>query len=332
MNWAFSKRRIGAFVFAACLASAGGAFAQNRDAPDEPAPLFAQSNTPPGSVPGADGADADTAALVLRLDRVEGELRRANGQIEELQNANHRLEEALKRFREDVEFRLGHGSAPIAGAADPAPAVVAAKPRKSDAFDPNADPSVPGAPKPLGATPPSVPLVTPPMVAKPPAPASAPLDISGRPTPTGPLANNDSGPKIITSGVGFTDGPREQFNVGVDYYRAGQYSEAEAQFKAFLAANPSHAKTPEAIFYLGETYLQRSRPREAAEQYLKLSTDFAKSAKAPEGMMRLGQSLAMMGNNEQACATFAEVGRRYPAAPSTVKKTVDREMQSHHCL
>ena len=85
------------------------------------------------------------------------------------------------------------------------------------------------------------------------------------------------------------------------------------------------------MFYLGETYLQRSRPREAAEQYLKLSTDYSKSSRAPEGMMRLGQSLAMLGNTEQACATFAEVGKRYPAASAKVKKTVEREMQKDHC-
>ncbi len=48
-------------------------------------------------------------------------------------------------------------------------------------------------------------------------------------------------------------------------------------------------------------------------------------------MMRLGQSLAMLGNSEQACATFAEVGKRYPTASSQVKKTVEREMQKDHC-
>ena len=101
--------------------------------------------------------------------------------------------------------------------------------------------------------------------------------------------------------------------------------------KAFLAANGSHRLAPDAIFYLGETYFQRSRPREAAEQYLKLSTDFSKSARAPEGMLRLGQSLAALGSNEQACATFAEVGRRYPAAAPAVRKSAEREMQKAHC-
>jgi len=324
------SRRLGAAAFVALLTSASGAYALDASY------RVAQSDVPPASIPGepADSVEGDSGALVVRIDRLEGELRRAIGQIEELQNANRQLQDQFKRFREDIEYRLGGGAAgaaPNPAAAAPEVAAIPARPRKSDAFDPGADPSALGAPKPLGSVAPSPPLGTP-LAVKPPAPASAPLDLSGRPTPTGPLQPNaDTGPKVITSGLGFTDGPREQFNTAVEAYKAGQYADAEAQFKAFLTANPTHARAADATFYLGETYLQRSRPREAAEQYLKLSTDFSKSAKAPEGMMRLGQSLAMLGNNEQACATFAEVGKRYPTASSFVRKSVDREMQSHHC-
>ena len=104
MTWTIASRRLGAFVFVAALAGGFGARAEEPTVPDEPTTL-AQSNMPPGAIPGArdDGGDSEAAALVLRLDRVEGELRRANGQIEELQNANRRLEDQFKRFREDVE-------------------------------------------------------------------------------------------------------------------------------------------------------------------------------------------------------------------------------------
>jgi tol-pal system protein YbgF len=149
-------------------------------------------------------------------------------------------------------------------------------------------------------------------------------------TPTGPLSDE---PPSVISGISAPppDGPREQFNAAVESYRAGQYDQAESQFRAFLAHNSSSRLAADATFFLGESYLQRSRPREAAEQYLKLSTDYAKSPRAPEGMLRLGQSLAMLGNNEQACATFGEVGRRFPTASASVKKGVEREMQKDHC-
>ena len=163
-----------------------------------------------------------------------------------------------------------------------------------------------------------------------PHPATAPTPVAAA-TPTGPLKPPESGPTVISSGLDFSDAPRQQFTAAMEAYKGGQYDLAELQLKAFLAENNGHKLVPDAVFFLGESYLQRSRPREAAEQYLKLTTDYAKSPRAPEGMMRLGQSLALLGNSEQACATFAEVGKRYPTASTTVKRTVEREMQKDHC-
>jgi tol-pal system protein YbgF len=316
-------------VSLSAFAAAGGARAVNLG-PSGPQgeTSVAQSNLPPGSIPGDSVDSGDPAELVVRIDRLEADLRRANGEIEDLQNQNHRLEEQFRRFREDVEYRLGAAggapaSAPVASAQDVPPA----RPRRSDAFDPQADPTALGAPRPLGSTSPSAPL-TGPLSSR--AAAGQPLDL-GHPSPPPPLKGPDSGPTIASSGLDFTDAPHAQLNAAIDAYKAGQYSAAEEQLKAFLAANSAHRLAPDAIFYLGETYMQRSRPREAAEQYLKLSTDYSKSPRAPEGMMRLGQSLALLGNAEQACATFSEVGKRYPAASAQVKKTVEREMQTHHC-
>jgi tol-pal system protein YbgF len=289
------------------------------------------------------GDPGDAAALVVRIERLEDELRHANGAIEELQNQQQKLQEQLKRFQEDVEFRFkdaGSGARlPPVAAATPAPPPIAAAPsapiesappksnRHADAFDPATDPNAIGSPKPLGSTQPSAPL-------EPTQTAGAPLDLS-HPGPVGAPGGPLEPPPTVISGVGPdgqpADGPREQLNSALDAYRAGQYEQAETQLRVFLTHNAGSRFAPEATFFLGESYFQRSRPREAAEQYLKLSTDYAKSPRAPEGMLRLGQSLAMLGNNEQACATFGEVGRRYPTAAASVKKGVEREMQKDHC-
>jgi tol-pal system protein YbgF len=164
------------------------------------------------------------------------------------------------------------------------------------------------------------------------AAAGQPLELGKAPAPEsskGPPP--PSGPTIVGSGVAMLDQPREQFNAALQAFQAGQYPEAEAGFKAFLAANPSHRMSADAIFYIGETYLQRSRPREAAEQYLKVTTDYSKSSRAPESMVRLGQTLAALGNNEQACATLTEFGKRYPAASASVKKLAEHESAKDHC-
>ena len=73
--------------------------------------VVAQGLFPPAAVPEGDepeGAGAsDPSNYAIRIARLEDELRKAYGMIEELQNDNQRLEAELKRFREDVEFRLG---------------------------------------------------------------------------------------------------------------------------------------------------------------------------------------------------------------------------------
>ncbi len=325
MTSLFRLRLLAAFV--ACLVLAAPAQAQfnpfNRQAP-------------PGEVP----ADPNQAAgLVLRINQLEEELRQANGRIEELENAEHRLETELQKFRQDVEFRFGDRSQgaprqPDVAEAPQSPAEPAApaspqRQRKSDAFDPDADPNAPGAPRPLGSTAPSAPLVreTPPA-------AGQPLELGKAPTAAAESSKGQpgaSGPTIVGSGVAMLDQPRDQFNAALQAFQTGQYPEAEAGFKAFLAANPSHRLSPDALFYIGETYLQRSRPREAAEQYLKVTTDYSKSSRAPESMVRLGQTLAALGNNEQACATLTEFGKRYPAASASVKKLAERESAKDHC-
>ena len=326
MTTLFRPRLMAAFV--ACVALAAPAQAQFD-------PFHRQA--PPADIPGGAAGDPNqTAELVLRVNQLEEELRQANGRIEELENVEHRLETELQKFRQDVEYRFGdrsEGAPPAPDVAEapqsPGEPAAPARPRKSsDAFDPDADPNAPGAPRPLGPTPPSAPLVR----EAPGAAAGQPLELGKAPAPEsskGPPP--PSGPTIVGSGVAMLDQPREQFNAALQAFQAGQYPEAEAGFKAFLAANPSHRMSADAIFYIGETYLQRSRPREAAEQYLKVTTDYSKSSRAPESMVRLGQTLAALGNNEQACATLTEFGKRYPAASASVKKLAEHESAKDHC-
>ena len=87
----------------------------------------------------------------------------------------------------------------------------------------------------------------------------------------------------------------------------------------------------DATYWLGESYLQRNRPREAAEQFLKVSTEFSRSGKAPDALLRLGVSLTALGAKDQACATLAEVERKYPSASPNVRQGVEREMKRARC-
>ena len=82
----------------------------------------------------------DAADLVVRLNRMENQMRAMSGQVEQLQFENKRLTEQLKRFQEDTEFRLS-GQKP--GGTTPS----AQRQKRSDAFDPAAQPNAPAAPR-----------------------------------------------------------------------------------------------------------------------------------------------------------------------------------------
>lgn len=88
---------------------------------------------------------------------------------------------------------------------------------------------------------------------------------------------------------------------------------------------------PDATYFLGESYARLAMAAEAAEQFLKLSTDYTKSNRAPDALLRLGMALNALGAGAQACATYQEVDRKYPAAGADVRAAVDRELKRARC-
>ena len=111
----------------------------------------------------------------------KNQMRTLNGQIEQMQFDIHRLDDQLRKFQQDVDFRFqdsGRGAAPPATPAragqrhgeidDQSLPAAASAPvdrsaatfgapgrgtRSADAFDPSADPDAPGAPRALGTLP-----------------------------------------------------------------------------------------------------------------------------------------------------------------------------------
>jgi tol-pal system protein YbgF len=221
-----------------------------------------------------------------------------------------------------------------------APAPVAAAPQgagRGDVFNPQADPGAPGAPRPLGspdsAAPPPVRRTNQPysiMQESGGAPATpgAPLEIAGAVGPQGTPAPAHPQSSLASTG---TDSVRADFDNAYAFIQQRQYEQAEMGFRSFLQSHPRSKLTADATYWLGESYLQRNRYRDAAEQFLKITTSFGTTPKGPDGMFKLGVSLRGLGANDQACATFAEVGRKYPAARPALLKDVQREQQRAKC-
>lgn len=296
----------------------------------------------------------DAADNYVRVNRLENQVRQLAGQIEQLQFANKRLQDQLQKFQEDVEFRFQER-----GGAKPAPRPAAspsATPqRRSDLFDPSADPSAPGAPQVLGRTTPSEPL------------RPAELDqMASRQPRSGSLADPPGGVQVIDGedeGVGTPldlnslsrtgsvsaveprgvtpvrpsiaatdqDAPGSGYETAVAMIQQRQYEGAEMALRQFLQSHPRDPRAGDATYLLGESYFQRGRYEEAGQQYLKVSTEHPRAARAPEALLKLGMSLNAIGAKEQACATFAKAGRDYPQAGETVRRGIDRERAKARC-
>lgn len=286
-----------------------------------PSVIQAQTMRPPGTlendVPDQELAPTqpDESALVLRISKLENTLRQMTGQIEQLQFQNRQLQDQLKKVTESGASKPAE--VPMAATTTPAaPAAPAAPPlKKSDAFDPNAQPNAPGAPRALGIGP--APGLSLPKDQN----GAVPMDISKAPTTTGGTIIASDGPPTT----------KQEYDLASGFLRQGQYGEAENGFRAFLTKHPKDRLVPDAIFGLGESFFQRNRPRDAAEQYLKVTTDFPNSSRAPDSMLRLGLSLQSLNAKEQACATFQEIGRKYPNASTTVKRSAEREIAKNGC-
>ncbi|HVZ50928.1 MAG TPA: tol-pal system protein YbgF [Pseudolabrys sp.] len=125
--------------------------------------------------------------------------------------------------------------------------------------------------------------------------------------------------------------PQDEYDMAYGYVLHKDYGLAEQAFRDFLRKHPQERLVPDAQYWLGESLYQQQRYRDAAESFLAVSTKYEHSGKAPESLLRLGQSLAGLNKKEAACATLAEVGRKYPRASASVKRSVAQEQKRVHC-
>ena len=315
--------------------------------------LFGNSDRPaPRSNPQAQSDDPD---LVVQVERLQNQIRQLTGQVEQLQFRNQQLEQQVRRYdsagpQAQVPPIQGQGqgqaqqpSGPSArpAMAQPLPAP-AATGRRSDVFDPNQNPTAPGAPRVLGALPangePPVIMAEPQVGVPNGRAAGGPLDLStmsGNPAEGGalppPPARNPNATGAMAAVAPPSDIPKDYYDLAYGYVLRKDYAYAEDALQTFLRKYPNDKLVPDAQFWLGESLFQRQKYDAAAEAFLVVSTKNPAHPKAPDSLLRLGQSLAALKQKEMSCATLAEVGRKYPRASNSIKQSVEREQKRVHC-
>jgi len=367
-----TSRGLIASAFAAGLCFATTAFAQERGEPPSVFDRMFGRNSPADAPEptGRDFARAPATELVLRIERLEAQIRQMTGTIEQLQYRNQQLETQLRSMggaagaqlnQQQQQQQQQHQQQPArpsaqAGPTSPASASPASTPpapgRRSDVFDPTQHPNAPGAPRVLGsisADPPSIVMAEPPVGVPGGRGAGAPLDLStlatgvapgqiaepGRPSAAGPLpappSRNLSATGAVAAVAPPSDSPKDYYDLAYGYVLRKDYAQAEDGFQSFLKKFPNDRRAAEAQFWLGESLFQRQRHDAAAQAFLEVSTKYSSHSKAPDALLRLAQSLAALKQKEMACATLAEIGRKYPRAANNVKQGVEREQKRVSC-
>ena len=136
---------------------------------------------------------------------------------------------------------------------------------------------------------------------------------------------------VVASTAPPSESAQGYYDLAYGYVLRKDYAFAEDALQTFIRKYPNDARIPDAQFWLGESLFQRQRYDAAAEAFLAVSTKHDQHPKAAEALLRLGQSLAALNQKEMACATLAEVGRKFPKASNTVKQSVDREQKRVRC-
>jgi tol-pal system protein YbgF len=124
---------------------------------------------------------------------------------------------------------------------------------------------------------------------------------------------------------------RDEYDLAYGYILTGDYGLAEESFKAWLASFPNDPQAPDAEFWLGESHLQQGEYRDAANDFLSVYKTAPNSNKGPDALLKLGVSLSALGEKPAACATFTELGRRYPHATESVMSRVRDEQKRAGC-
>ena len=284
---------------------------------------------------GEDDAPVRLAQADPRITQLEEEIRKLSGTVEELNFQILQMQEQMRKMQEDNEFRFQQLEGGSAGAAQKNGAVTSSKADKqaraaSESQDMTAAVNTGnengGNSNANGSAPdtgvPGVELGT------------LTVDQDGNiksSTMDGTPGQNRSSGNSTVAALPSSDDPDELYRNAYEFILSGDYTTAEAGFRDHVSRFPADPKTADARYWLGESLLGQQKFRDAAEVFLATSKEYPKSTKAPDMLLKLGVSLKALNQRDVACATFREVGKRYPNASDVLKQRVKQEQALAAC-
>ena len=301
------------------------------------------------------GAFAQTAEATFRVNQLEEQVRQLNGRIEELNFQLLQLQEQVRKMQEDNEFRFQEledrsdkrdGDKSIADLIKPdekqGDTNRLGKPSPSESANMDANS---GGRKSLAEqigrkrTIDGVELYD-----------GTQQPVGEGPQPLGKIIYDENG-NVVDSSLGapidltkklyggggaevreaLPADADELYYLGYNYIQTGDYELAEEAFRSFLDRFSDHPRLPEAYFWLGESLFARQNYQEAAKIFLDAHKNWPDSRLGAQTLLKLGISVAGLEQRELACATFAQVGEKYPRASAVVMRNVKQQQKAARC-
>lgn len=259
------------------------------------------------------GSVGNAADLQARMDSIEENMRSLNGRLDEVQHQVQQTNTRLDTMQRDIDLRFqdmqAGGGAMAAGAGAGATATATA----GNATAPASGNSL--APQDTGGT------------------NGGGVEGNGVLGTMPADAASDSG---ATAGAGAATKlpagtPKQQYDFAIDLMKRGQYPQARDAFDQFLSKYPQDPLSGNAQYWLGETYYVQGNYKSAADSFLKGYTTYSKSTKAPDSLLKLGMTLSVLKQQKAACATFGELGKRFPKASQAIVQRAKVERQKAGC-
>ena len=251
--------------------------------------------------------------VMVRLDRIEVELSRLTGQIEELAHRQRRMAEDGARRIGGLDLRVTELEGGDIAALAPQPPL-GADPRAPQAADPPDAADGTGAPGAGRAGD---------------APAGSEAGDQPGPAPDQPAAGAGTGPAAGPPPPPGSQDP--MLALAVDDIRQGRFDQGEARLEQVLAAAPDAPEAQRAHFWLGKSHFTRGEHAAAARSFLNAYNSAQTGPRAPEALLQLGITLGRLGQTREACLTLREVRTRFGDRDAGVLDAADAEADALAC-
>jgi TolA-binding protein len=176
------------------------------------------------------------------------------------------------------------------------------------------------------------------------APPVAALDTAPSPAATNPMprprpgrATSEATPPTATETasagpVPASDPGEDAYSQGFHQWEAGQYDQAIATLKAFVAAYPRHRRVSYANNLIGRSLLSKGQTREAAAVFLANYRGDPGGERAADSLYYLGMATLQLGQPQQACRVYEEFDAIYGAkARADLRKQVSDAKAQAQC-